>query len=81
MRFGVQHTVLMPIRCKFEQARHFEITEEDSHPTKDEINNSYGNVRNSTVLRCGDIIRLNSDKYQYTKYYFLAQDGLELIET
>jgi hypothetical protein len=72
---------LIPNRNKFTKDRYDDITQEDNHPTIEEISNFYEEVliNKNIPICCGDIINISSIKQDYNLYYFLARDGLELI--
>ena len=73
---------LAPSKNKFTEKRLEEIAQEDCHPTREEIADSYNYVilSKSIGFLCGDVIEIYSKERSYKLYYFVARDGLELIE-
>jgi len=72
---------LVPVKIKFTKERYDDITDEDCHPTIDEIEKSYDRVFLSKGFdfRCGDVINISSESRDLNLYYLVARDGLELI--
>ena len=82
MNTTIEYKVLIPNKSKFKDnpADYIDITEHDTHPSKNQIATLYGEFTSAQSLRCGDVIKISSVYYQFCKYYFVARNGLEEIE-
>jgi len=73
---------LVPVKEKMTDEEFIWITQEDNYPRLSDIKKTYVELcmTKGFDFRCGDIIQIKSTDQQYDKYYFIARDGLELIE-